>query len=323
MIEIAPAAGVSGSGACSPAPLVPPSPRIASHAQCSTQTVPSASSLSNVNKSASPPRPFTRIPASAGYLKTGHRIRLAGLSLMRHYGHRHTMVTTATFRRPIYSLRAVAPRVQPILDGLRKRYPGLGYLWTVGRSQAGHLHLHFLFGVPFDASIGTVWATARRDGITPMELRAALNPAAQQFWKALARVGRPHGVGRLHVAPVLRYPDDVARYLETNYIEYQLNRRLVDAGCHSWGMSRGVPRPPANNEFTLLTPGNARHRRRIAEVAMRDHGIENVDQAISRMGPRWHWHLSREAYAGEPTPSGRRYSGRLRAMARALEVSSS
>lgn len=261
------------------------------------------------------PRRYTRIPPSAGYLKTGHRIRLASLSLMRHRSHRRTLVATVTFRQPLFSLKAAVSRVQRVLDGLRKRYADLGYLWTVGLSRAGHVHLHFIFGVPFDTFVGTDFATARIDYLEPADLRAALNPATQEFWRTLARVGRPHGVGRLHVAPVLRYPEDVARYMETNFIEYQLNRRLVDVGVHAWGMSRGVPKPPKANEFMLLTPGNVRHRGRIAEVAAKQ-GIADVGEAQRRLGPRWHWYLSREAYADEPAPAGRRLYGRLRAMAK-------
>jgi len=248
------------------------------------------------------PQALTHIAPAPGYQKTAFRVRMAASSFIGQWGTSRVLFGTLTFRRSVRTLRAAVARYQHVLDGLRKRYPELAYLWVVGRSRAGGLHIHCLLATALDVEAGTDWRVVTRPDAPPAELRSALNPAARSLWGLVARLGRPHGFGRMHLAPVHSSPAGVALYLAGNFIGFQGGRLEADRRRRAWGLSRGNPRPPKNSDFTLLTEGNRRHRRRIAGTARDRYGIGDIDGAKRLLGPRWHWTLCRLTYDGPGGP---------------------
>lgn len=236
------------------------------------------------------------IPPSHGYRKTGYRIQMAALNLVDMAGCDRVVFTTITFRRAPANLETAVEKFQKIVSALKKRYPALLYLWVASRFISGGFHVHALFAFGQDVVTGTDMSLCSIKNPSPADLRAALNPAGQRFWADLAKAGRPHGLGRISMFPICSNAEAIGVYLSRNFWEFQRSRRLSDFRRRAWGMSRAIPRPPDASAFSLNRPGNVRHRQRLAEAALRLHGIRDLDAAKRILGPRWHWWLCREIY---------------------------
>jgi len=244
-----------------------------------------------------PVSPF--LAPSHQYLKTEFRVKETVMNLIRTSAPESLLFITLTMKTPTRDYLTSNKSLTKLMAKIRRVYGELSYVWVAGLTKSKHVHYHLVLELPGNCREGTDFVAFFDGHASAAVRRKAVNPQVREFLDDLESLGNPLGFGKAYVAPLLRPPEAVSRYCGINYWGLQRSRLAINRGARTWGKSKTVPPAPKNSEFTMLTPENREHRRRIAQTALEKFHIRSFDAAVGRFKRKWHRILSYETYRRE------------------------